>query len=388
MTEPAPFVLTPRAKPLRILSTSDWHLGNARVPAINVCNRLRDVLFPELPNIDLLNIGGDLWDTSLMLSSETNIIEGFLIDLLHECDRYRTVVRILRGTYLHDRDQSAALADVYHVKCRFTNDLKYINTMSLEEIQSLNVRILYLPDDLPYDTSDECLKVIQELLASRGWTWVDYVFGHGYFEHMLPSFIPKQPKCTYRIAQFKPLVRRYVCMGHVHLSDFTENVFYNNSFDRIAHGEEAPKGFVIVEDFGDQARLRIVENKAATKFMTIDLTGHTDKDTIGEYYLDQIARKFPHNEPGYVRVIHPSVEVRQALKRITVLQHPELSFSYLKTADEPSQYDLVSVRKSFDIAEYPTPTEDTLPQMILDFLEKNGGTQLTLARITELSKQK
>ena len=382
MTKAAPFALTPRTKPLRILSTSDWHLGNARVPAVAICDRLRNTLFPLLAKTDLLNIGGDIWDTLLSFSDETNWIIAFVIDLLRECDKHNVTVRILLGTYFHDRNQSSVF-EVYHERCHFRNDLKYISQICLEEIPSLDLRILYLPDDLPYESSDACLEAVSELMTVRGWTYVDYVFGHGYFEHMLPEFIPRAPKCTFRIPQFKSFVRRYICMGHIHLGDHTGNVIYNNSFDRIAHGEEAPKGCVYIEDLGTSAKLRVIENKDATKFITIDLTAHTNKETVGQKYLDLLAEKFPGDTGGHVRVIHPSAEIRQSLHRLTTSRYPRLLYSFRKSPDEQVS-STTTGRKSFDVAEYPTPTKETLPHMVLEFLEKNGGTTLSQRRIAEI----
>jgi len=382
MSASVPFQLTARDKPLRILSTSDWHLGNSRVPAINICNRLREVMFPLLSQTDLLNIGGDVWDTLLSQSKETNEIVSFLIDMLRICSENNVVVRVLLGTFSHDRDQSIVFK-TYQDKCHFTNDLRYIDTVYLEEISFLGVRILYLPDDLPYESSEACLAAVSEMMAVRGWTWVDYVFGHGYFEHMLPPHIPRQPKCTFRVAQFTSFVRRYVCMGHIHLSDITGQVFYNNSFDRIAHGEENPKGLMYIEDLGTSAKLHFVENKKATKFITLDLSKYKDTETIGHHYLDLIKKKF-QGAPGYVRVIHPSVEVRQALHRLTANHHTELFYSFKKSPEEILTEGRIAARKSFDVGEYPTPTTATLPQMVLDFLEQNAGTSLSLDKITTL----
>ena len=381
MSVTIPFVLTPRDKPLRIISTSDWHLGNSRVPSINICDRLRATLFPQLEDADLLNIGGDIWDTLLSLSNESNSIVAFVIDLLRICSDHNVTVRVLLGTFSHDRGQSS-IFEIYHEKCQFTNDLRYIDKVYLEEITALNVRILYLPDDLPYDSSDACLAAVAEMMSVRGWTWVDYVFGHGYFEHMLPPGIPRKPKCTFRIAQFTPFVRRYVCMGHIHLSDVSGQVIYNNSFDRIAHGEEDPKGFMVIKDLGISAKLRFIENKLATKFITIDLSKYTDKETVGQKYLDLVKTKFK-GRSGYVRVIHSSAEIRQALHRLTSSNHPELFYAF-KKSPEDTTHDGHDARRAFDISEYPTPTIDTLPQMMFEFLEKNGGAKISQAQIAQI----
>lgn len=377
-----PWQLTPRRKPLRIISTSDWHLGNSRVPAIAICNRLREVLFPRLSECDLLNIGGDVWHTLQTFSDEASAIVACLIDLLRLCHTHNVVVRVLLGTFTHDRDQSA-LFPIYHEKCHFTNDLRYISQVCLEHIEAVDVRILYLPDDLPYDSSDACLEAVVELMRARGWTWVDYVFGHGYFDHMLPD-IPKKPKCTFRIEQFKPFVRRYVCMGHIHLHDLTGNVFYNNSFDRIAHGEEAPKGFMAVEDLGTTARLRFIENPHATRFITLDLSGEADKEAVGLRYLELLEQRFVRGELGYVRVIHPSVEIRQALRQLTTTRWPELAYSGETSRRSADAEDHARAHHRFDVNTYPTPTEATLPLMVAAFLERSGDTSLSLDRITQI----
>jgi len=380
------FTLEPRVKPLRLLSTSDWHLGNGRVPAINICNRLRDTLFPRLAEIDLLNLGGDIWDTLLSLSEDVNIILALLIDLLRVCDHYNVVVRVLRGTYSHDRGQSL-LFPLHHTSCEFQNDLRYIDQITLEEIASLNIKILYLPDDLPYDSADACLDVVREMMTAYGWHYVDYVFGHGYFDHMIPTHIPRKPKCLFRVNQFASWVRRYVCMGHIHQSDFTDNVFYNNSFDRLAHGEEAPKGFVLVTDYGNSAKLEFIENKDATKFITLDLSVYDDKAAIGTIYLKRLNQLFPTKEAGFIRVVHPSAEIRQTLRRLTNNHYPNLLYSFDRSQDHKLRDSSQLHRKLLDVKSYPIPNRDTLPQMVHDFLAKEGQSDLSVETIAAILEQ-
>lgn len=376
------FQLQKRQVPIRIVSTSDWHLGNKRVPSINIADRIRKYLFPQLQNCDLLNIGGDVWDTLLSLCEDTNVIEALLIDLLRLCDEYNVVVRVLLGTYSHDRDQSS-LFPILHEKCRFKNDLQYVNKISLEDIKSLNVRILYLPDDLPYESSHECMAVIDSMMKSQGWSYVDYVFGHGYFDHMLPTHIPRKPKCTFSVEQFKPFVRRYVCMGHIHQCNFTDNVFYNNSFDRLAHGEEDPKGFMYITDYGTTSKLEFIENKEATKFITIDLSHYSNKDEIGKIYLDKVVKIFG-SKSGHVRVIHPSSEVRQTLQRLTSSKFPKLFYSFKKSNDVKITDISKTHQKLLDIKSYPSPNEDTLPQMVIDFLGGTNKSTLTITRVADI----
>ena len=376
------FVLDKRDSPLRITSTSDWHLGHRRVPSINICLRLRTYLFPYLKNTDILNIGGDVWDSLLTLCEDTNVIEAFLIDLLSECNLHNVTVRVLLGTYSHDRSQSS-LFSILHDRCGFTNDFKYIDKVCLEEIKPFNLRVLYLPDDLPYESSYECMEVVSSMMSARNWTYIDYVFGHGYFDHMLPTHIPRKPKCTFHVKQFENIVRRYVCMGHIHDCNYTGNVFYNNSFDRLAHGEEEPKGFMYITDYGDMAHLEFIENKEATKFITIDLSDCSDQDDIGKIYLEKLKSIFGDNS-GHVRVIHSSSEIRQALYRLTSTQFPKLFFSFKKPKDNQIKNISETHHKLLDVKEYPVPSEETLPDMVFQFHTQNQPASISRDRFAEI----
>lgn len=380
MTFPPP---TRRTTPLQILSTSDWHLGNRRVPSVAICERLRRVIFPHLTTCHLLNIGGDVWDTLVHFSDESNVILSFIIDLLKICDAHRVIVRVLLGTFTHDRTQSSVFP-VLHEKYRCQNDLKYIDRVCLEEIETLDLRILYLPDDLPYQSSEACLDDVKEMMAARGWTYVDYVFGHGYFDHMLPPYITKRPKCTFTHQQFSGFVRRYICMGHIHLSDITDNILYNNSFDRLAHGEEAPKGCLSILDYGTEANLSIIENPQATKFLTFNLTSLDATSDIGAQYLARLKTQFSPDEYGYVRIIHPSAEIRQALGRLTATQYPRLVYSVDRTDRDKLKDPTLTHKAMLDIKTYPIPTHDTLPYMLYGLLGDKDKEHLSVAKITDI----
>lgn len=382
MTVVAPFTLEKRKKPLRTLSTSDWHLGHRRVSSLMICQRLRTHLFPLLPTTDILNLGGDIFDSILSLCEDTNVIEAFFIDLLRECDKYNVVVRVLHGTYSHDRNQSTLLL-ILHDRCGFKNDLRYIDKVYLEEIKALDIRVLYLPDDLPYESSYDCMDVVKSMMDAQGWTYVDYVYGHGYFDHMLPTHIPRKPKCTFHVEQFRDIVRRYVCMGHIHSCDYTENVFYNNSFDRLAHGEEEPKGFMYITDYGNTAHLEFVENTDATKFVTIDLSMYDDSEEVGKIYMAKVEKIFGL-DTGHVRVIHPSSEIRQALHRLTSSQFPKLYYSFKKPKDNQVKNQSETHQKLLDVTDYPSPSEDTLPDLVFQFHSQDQNLTVSRDRFAEI----
>jgi len=99
-----------------ILATSDWHLGNIRVPAIDIIKNLDKYLIPELINnkINLLLIAGDIFDQALSLNDKQSLlIISFFIKLFKLCDKYNISVRILKGTDKHDRNQCKVIETIY-----------------------------------------------------------------------------------------------------------------------------------------------------------------------------------------------------------------------------------------------------------------------------------
>ena len=54
----------------------------------------------------------------------------------------------------------------------------------------MRLRVLYIPDNLVYQSSSDCIVAIKELLRNANWDNVDFVVGHGYFQHVLPRNIP------------------------------------------------------------------------------------------------------------------------------------------------------------------------------------------------------
>jgi hypothetical protein len=366
--------------PLRIVSVSDIHFGNKRISSLDIAEQFVRHVFPKLKDADLCILGGDFFDQMLYFSDEhTNGIVSLMLDLLSECDKYGVVLRILRGTFVHDRTQCANFK-LYHEKGFYKNSLKYYDILSCEYIKELDLRVLYIPDDLPYKSSEEVMNVIYKMLHDLNWDKVDYVFGHGYFDHMLPEYIPNKPKCTFTVDQFRDIVRRLVIFGHVHFSNKTEFVLYNGSFPRLAHGEEEPKGFLYIQDDGKDAKIEFIENKYATKFLTFNLSMY---DTVEESMNEYLKRvDIYKDEPEiYIRVIHPSNDVKSILSKLTKNHYPRVIYSHESGKDKPKS---IKISDIIDMNELPVPTPDQLPQMIFNFLNVDGKSPLTEAHIEHL----
>lgn len=366
---------------LRICSISDIHIGHNLVSAQTICDRLNRLLFPKLEECDILVLGGDITDTALMLGDVGAILfVSFFVDLYKKASELGVVIVLLEGTKSHERDHLKA-AVALHATGGFSCPLYYSDKVDVTEIVEHGLKILFIPDDLPYTSSDECMSVVADLMDKRGWTEVDYAFVHGYFEHVLPEGIPHQPRCTFRADQFS-FVKRYILVGHIHTSSVYENVIYNGSFDRLAHGEEESKGFIYLVDFGDSARIEFIENPYATPFITYNLSNiESGEEAILEY---QKRVKLLPNFTHHIRVIHPSPEVRLSLGRWTSKTYPRIVYKHQGVSNKTTAGS--KEMRHATVTDLVSPTQDNLPGMIADFLaEKN--TPLSLKRVTALLQE-
>lgn len=369
-------------KDLSIVTTGDLHLGHAKVPTLHIVEKLRQYFFPYVEKAKLLTINGDIFQSALSLTSvDIKIIISFFISLLELCQKHDVTMRFLRGTSSHDRNQIESLMALY-TKSMYTHDLKYFDTLSIEYIDKLDLRMCYIPEDLPYNSSDEIINKIKHLFSDAGWDSCDIILFHGYFEHMLPRGLKKLPKITFNSRQFDGILKDtgYILCNHVHSKSVYKRIIYAGSFDRLAHGEEEAKGFFYIDNNGPH----FITNDSAMAFNTIDLSTMTDKDAIVDKYKELVKKKFEDGILGHVRVIHPDISVRQILNKITNLNYPYLKYIHQSGMENNIENGL-SDALAVDSYEKIVVTEENLPGMILNFLKDSiDDVTLGLKEITTL----
>ncbi len=359
--------------PVQILSFSDCHLGNSRLDSSLMCRSLSQLVFPQMHDqIQLVIISGDLFDSAVGFSDRpASDILAFLIEFLCIAHERQITVRILRGTYSHDRIQSDIIP-VLHQTYGFTNDLRYFDKVSLEYIERFDMKLLYIPDDVPYTSSDVVMEDVADQMATLGWDTVDYGVIHGYFQHVLPEHAAAKPKLLYRQDQFY-FVTRYVLAGHVHEGSISGQVIYNGSSDRLCHGEEGPKGLIRIDDNVTSARVKFIENKNATTFKTLDYSNvEFEQEIVG--LLESDIKKLPSDRTIYVRVLHPKADVCVGLQRWVTKAFPHVKFAHKKPATKSTQSVSEEIESILDVELLLPPTPETLPNLILQ--------QLTLQQIT------
>jgi hypothetical protein len=360
-----------------IINLTDVHLGHYKTPSQYIIDNLYMYLFPLLKQetTKLLLINGDFLDTLLYLNPSVNIILGFIVDLLYRCNKESIVVRVVRGTYSHDRNQMSLFKLLYD-KHKFTNDLKYIDKLTYENINSLNRSFIYIPDDLPYEDSYAIIEEVKNLLSINNVSHVDYVTVHGNFAHALPENI-SLPKCTFSAEQFKDFVKKAVLCGHIHLVSVYENVYFSGSFDRLAHNEEERKGFFYILDMENGFTPKFIENKNAMPYITFNMMNITDLDDIISDF-DKRMDKFYKDRSvyGFVRVIHNSKEVKTILTRYVKQNYTNIIFTYKKDKTEKDNQFKLHQMKEIN-KDRPIPTPDTLPKLIHERLKLKSNIELS-----------
>lgn len=260
-------------RPVRVASISDIHTGHPNTPTHHILRNLRRA-FPgnsQTGELDLILIGGDFFDRPLYFHDVNAVeIKLWIHEFLKTCKYYGIAVRVLEGTPSHDWRQNRWF-EVANTTGEIGCDLKYVDTLSIEYIEHLDLQVLYVPDEWDPET-DVVWSQVQQLLQEKQLSQVDLAVVHGAFEFQLPSHV-KAPK--HSSERYQSIVRHYVLGAHIHKPSSHGRVLVNGSFDRLTHGEEEPKGhwrLVLRENPADD-EITFVVNHDAWIYRTLDCRG-------------------------------------------------------------------------------------------------------------------
>jgi len=308
---------------MRIIHIGDFHFGNTSFSSKLILNNLYKYFFPILKEDDLIFIPGDIFDANISLNNiDSHYCLEFFLRLFDIAEKKNICIRIIRGTFSHDRNQIASLRSLYK---GYTFNFDYFTNLSFEYIKKYNLRIGYLPDDMSFNSSEEIIFTIKKRLSALAWNKVDYIVGHGNFKHAFPFKLKKYPKLTYEISQFKDIVRYYLLFGHVHVPSVTKNMIYCGSFERFKHGEKGKKGFFIIEDHN---KITFIENKSSMIYKDF-IFKKKDKDYI-KSLEDFIKTNFKSNI-GFIRFFNSKIDIKQSVISFLNSKYPNIRYSFFKT---------------------------------------------------------
>lgn len=365
------------------ISLSDIHLGCKRINQLVMNTNLSSFIFPYMEEVDVVFLCGDIFDSPLYLTDNgTTCIIDFLAKFLILADKHNVIVRILRGTFVHDRTQCEMLIQLAK-SLELKLDIKYFDTVDVEYIDKLNISVGYIPDSLPYKDSDEVIDILQQKMRLSNKDQLDYVLFHGYMDYVIPENIPIKPKILFNVNQFK-FVKKCIFGGHVHQHSSLNNFYYHGSTSRLAFNEETPKGILYFEDLGDSYKVKFVENENTNIFKTYDYSQLQDDDEILDKFKTDLS-VINTNVPVYIRVIHSDTNIRLLLRAYTENNYPNFIFTHMAPNAKIKRLseETISSEIPIDLREYDI---NTLPSDIKEYLDANSLIKLNLEEITTILK--
>lgn len=357
----------------KITAIGDLHFGNPKLKSEELYTKLCKHLYPELVDTQLLLLTGDTYDQLTTVNSSANrYVLKFIQDIYSMSHSTGMQIRVLHGTYSHDRDQISIFDNVALPYTR----AKVVDKITAEELSDFNnksdkkLRILYIPDNLPYKHSSEVTDHISSVYKFLGWDKADIILGHGSFDYALGCNSDHLPECTYTIEQIKPYVNSdgLVIMGHIHRPSHRANIYYCGSFDRMVHGEEEPKGFYTFT-YQNKWISKFHENTDAYKFITITPEGD-DIDTRVHDLLGKVDKAFPEYR-GYLRVLYTNADDRVIYQRICLQAYPDIFFTG-KRIGEVSDNTLDLVELDIDTFIDVKPNVNNLGELVYNFLKERN----------------
>lgn len=316
-------------KGIRVACFGDVHLGHPKTPTQHIIESLEKA-FPDdrfTADLDLIIIEGDLYDRLLELANPVVAqIQLWMARFLQLCIKHNIILRVLEGTPSHDRKQSHQFEVMNEASGGLCN-VRHVTTLEIEHIDSLGLSLLYIPDEYrpdPKDTQEE----VCGLLHRHNISCVDLVVMHGAFAHQVSEAyrLHANPLEFHDADFYSDIARHAVLIGHYHMYSQWKNIYAAGSFERLAHGEESPKGHIRLRLNGSSHQAEFVVNPRAMIYKTIDLSG-LDAQAAHQHLLDQTL-KLP--EGSHIRVTCLRTEPGWATYAQFSQHHPDFHWTFLK----------------------------------------------------------
>jgi DNA repair exonuclease SbcCD nuclease subunit len=372
---------------INLLGIGDIHFGAPKCMSSSLLTNFRTFVYPYLTEeLDVLIFDGDYFDSALDLNRDASYDALLLIEELVEIAKIKGfLIRVLNGTFYHDRDQVKFFnLNRSNLKNKHGDRLiKIVSTIDIEWIEGLQISILYKPDDLPFKNG---MSVINKIVSDSGMKQVDIMVNHGYFNHLLPYGIPHVPANTLDFEKIDGIVKGVVFNGHYHTPTVYKKVINTGSFDRLNHGEEEAKGFFIVsyDPKTSKSVYQFVENEFATTFKTIDISkSEQEFEGCVEYVtkcMEEIMQMKSTTVQKYVRVMGDNPDIRQAIVAFISTTYPNVIVSSKAKTKNNGESDAELLEQLELLEDMPIITKNNVADMVNQFLI-DRGTPLNKAYI-------
>lgn len=353
-------------KKISILAISDIHVGCPRLNPRLLHDRFVKFLYPQMTkDVSILFVCGDFFDSLLTMNAIASLEAIEIIkELKRICRENEIDLRVLRGTFSHDRSQP-----LHFIHGEDPNDtvVQLYDTLSFEYNARTGLNIVYIPDNLKRDNIYDDLR---KLLDSHNLERADILIHHGYFKHMLPPNIQAPYGCL-EADQIKKYVKGCVLNGHVHISSIYQNVISIGSFDRLAHNEEGAKGFYRIDiDTNGTYHFSFIENKEATKFLSFDLNTFEGMGSEAVQFFtkkwNETIKSFRPNEEVRIRIVSADPGIVEGCAQVARSTWPSVTID--KATVRKREQILENVNLGLD--ELPVLTPSNIEEMLLPVVQK------------------
>lgn len=359
---------------------SDVHLCHDRTDTRRIVSEIK-TYFPDdssTEKLDTIYIAGDWFDKLITYPNENlNHAEDAMIYLLKLCKKRNIQLRVLEGTPSHDWKQPKRFL---HLNKRINADLKYFETLDIEHNNKFGIDVLYIPDEYDPDTNKTFIDV-KKKMTSLGLEKVDLAIMHGQFKYQLPE-IAKVPKHDEK--NYLDIVKYYITIGHVHTFSTFDRIIAQGSFSRLAHGEENPKGHVRFHLYqnGDM-NYEFIENKEATKYITIDVRNMEVSDAITK--IKNITSELPSG--SYIRLRANKNDPILIKQNLDLLSMNEYGMIWTKSViDDPDTKKNNISNNEFNNFIPITLTKENIVQQLLSRMEQKGYDKKDISLVNEMMK--
>lgn len=368
---------------MNILIGSDIHMNPKTIPNSHVIESMRNMFnVDRLRRADALFLTGDLWDRALTgneLAAGKNESIDYITELLHLSKSTNTPIRCVKGTPWHDWDQSKWLIKLNRLSGA-NADVRYFDDVHLEKDPTLGVWIGYIPDAIR-DTPDMVYDELVEKMKTLGCDKIDYVLAHGFFDFQNTYGAP-----AYDTVKFSDIVRYGIFCGHDHGNKQKHKVYVPGSLERLAYGEEYPKGILQSRVIKGVHHVTFIENENAAWLRTKDLTDVPD-DLLAQRVDAEIAGHAPHRE-GYLGklrlLINSKTEMRAALNKFVRSCNFKLDLEFV--SEEIESVEQVMQREFVENL-VPLTKDNISEQLLTDKIQDHAIAERILQRVMREVKE-
>lgn len=348
-----------------ILAYADLHFGNTKVDASVMYSELMQSYKTHISQASLLTHVGDYFHTLMSLNTlQSSLALSAIVEMCQIVKRENPSlpIRIVRGTYTHDRDQERYFKTFGE---SLGLDVKVIETLEIEYIESIGLKMLYIPDNLNY-TEKELKSEVKELFYKAGWDKCDVCLYHGYCKHVLPPQAPP-PKLLLYAKTLEKIADLTLC-GHIHQPSSYKSIHYIGSFDRTAHGEEEKKGYVTCTKSDNAWHVKRHENVHASLKYTYTYREGETVDTFLQWVKDHYSTYASHQ---YLRIACSDRDIRAQLQGALPDEYALIVSFKDDKKQKMQELDIDAHSLLASASDIVIPTEDNIVELVEEFISEN-----------------